>query len=609
MTEPQKAQPTAFQRYRRLWPFFKPARGVALLGIIAGVAFAGLSGVGLPTMLKYVLPIFFGKENEAHPKVIEYGRQWFGENYQEPLLLVACLALPVLFLLRGLAAMANRYWTNEAGFIFLEHLRLAVFSRLQQLPLAFFQRHKSGDLVSRLVSDCEQLKKLVLVISNDLIKQPLTMIGSAYFLIKLSIEERSAMVTMIALAGVPICVVPIRIITRRLIKRSRAVAAQSGQLAATVTETLQSPLEVQAYNLQKKQTEAFTERVREILRLSMKTVKYQALLTPTIEFITACGLSLAIYFGVRAGMDFSTFSAMGLALFFAYEPFKKLSNVHSLIKTGQASMERLEEILDAEDTVPNPAQPKPLPSAPGEITFEKVSFFYPNRTGESPPALADVNLKIHRNDIVALVGASGAGKSTFTLLISRFFDPTSGRVLAGGTDLRDLDKNALRSQIAIVPQMPVLFNASVADNIRVGRENATDAEVQAAAQQAFIHEFVTGLPQGYDTMVGERGALLSGGQRQRIAIARAFLKDAPMLILDEATSALDSESEAKIHDALTKLVAGRTTLMIAHHFRSLSLANRILVFEEGRITGDGTPEELAQSHPVYRRMCELQRLE
>lgn len=599
---------SSFRRYRRLLPFVKPARWHILGGLLAGLAFAALSGLGLPVMLKYVLPIFFGRPEDASPEVIRAARYLFGDNYNEPLLLLSCVSLPLLFLVRGFCAFANRYLINRAGFVFLEQLRLAVFARLQELPLAFFQRHKSGDLVARLVSDCEQLKTLVLNVSNDLIKQPFMMLAAVGFLIFLSITERSALFTLIALGGVPVCVVPIRIVTRRLIKRSRMVARQSGELASTLTEALQSPLEIQAYNLQQSQSERFAARVKAILRLSMKTVKYQALLSPTIEFISACGFALAIYFGVRTGMDFATFSSMGIALFLAYEPFKKLSNMHSLIKAGQASLERLEEILNAEDTVPNPKNPRPLPESPGEIAFENVSFSYPNRSGEAPPALADVNVRIHRNDIVALVGASGAGKSTFTLLISRFYDPTAGRVTLSGVDLREADKTALRQRIAIVPQMPVLFNASIADNIRVGRAGASDQEVQAAARQAFVHDFVKGLPQGYETMVGERGALLSGGQRQRIAIARAFLKDAPILALDEATSALDSESEAMIHDALRKLVQGRTTLMIAHRFSSISLATRVLVFEEGRITGDDAPATLARTHPVYRRMCELQRL-
>lgn len=604
----QSAGAPTLKRYRRLLPFIKPARWHILGGLLSGIAFAALSGLGLPFMLKYVLPIFFGKPEDASPEVVIVAWYLFGDNYHQPLLLLSCISLPLIFLLRGFFALTNRYLINYGGFVFLEQLRLAVFARLQALPLAFFHRHKSGDLVTRLVSDCEQLKTLALNVSNDLVRQPFMMLAAGGYLVFLSITERSALFTLVALAGVPVCVMPIRVVTRRLIKRSRMVVRQSGELASTLTEALQSPLEIQAYNLQQSQYERFAARVKAILRLSMKTVKYQSLLSPTIEFISACGFAVAIFFGVRTGMDFATFSSMGIALFLAYEPFKKLSNMHSLIKAGQASLERLEEILDAEDTVPNPRQPRALPESPAEIAFEHVSFSYPNRTVDAPPALAGVHLRIHRGDIVALVGASGAGKSTFTLLISRFFDPTAGRVMLGGVDLREADKTALRQKIAIVPQMPVLFNASIADNIRVGREGASDEAVRAAARQAFVHDFVSGLPQGYETLVGERGALLSGGQRQRIALARAFLKDAPILILDEATSALDSESEAMIHDALRKLVQGRTTLMIAHRFSSISLASRVLVFEEGRITGDGPPAELAQSHPVYRRMSELQRL-
>jgi ABC-type multidrug transport system fused ATPase/permease subunit len=219
-----------------------------------------------------------------------------------------------------------------------------------------------------------------------------------------------------------------------------------------------------------------------------------------------------------------------------------------------------------------------------------------------------VNVRIRPGEVVALVGPSGAGKSTFIALLPRFYDPTAGRVTLGGVDLRQADKAALRDRIALVPQMPVLFNATIAENIRVGRLTATDAEVRVAAQKAYVADFIATLPQGYDTIVGERGASLSGGQRQRIAIARAFLKDAPILILDEATSALDSESEAKVQQALTELVQGRTTFMIAHRFSSISLATRILVFEDGRITGDGSPQELSRTHAAFRRMTELQQL-
>jgi subfamily B ATP-binding cassette protein MsbA len=310
-------------------------------------------------------------------------------------------------------------------------------------------------------------------------------------------------------------------------------------------------------------------------------------------------------------MSFKVFAAMGAALFMSYEPFKKLSILHAVWKIGAASFERLEQVLDAEDTVPQPAQPVALPVGSSEIVFENVGFTYqPRETGDQPSAaLMDVNVRFQPGEVVALVGKSGAGKSTFVALIPRFYDPTSGRVTLGGVDVHQADKTALRDRVALVPQMPVLFNASIAENIRVGRLNATDEEVRAAARKAFVADFIETLPQGYDTVVGERGAALSGGQRQRIAIARAFLKNAPILILDEATSALDSESEQKVQQALQELVQGRTTFMIAHRFSSTSLATRILFFEEGRITGDGTSEELKRTHDGFRRMVELQQLD
>jgi subfamily B ATP-binding cassette protein MsbA len=576
--------------------------------LLAGVAFAVLSGVGLPAMVHTVLPIFFGHEEEASPKVVAVARALFGEDYQGKLLLVACFGLPVIFLLRGVCAFFNRYLVNRGGFLFLEGLRQQVFARLQELPLSFYQQHKSGDLVSRLVNDTEQLRTLVINLSNDIVKQPLVLVAAVGYLCYHSIVERNALFAIVALLSVPLCVIPIRLITRRLVKRAKAVARQSGDLAAVVTEALQSPLEIQAYNLQPQQNQRFRARVREILRLSMKTVKYQAVIAPVIEFVSACGFMAALYFGVRSGIDFATFSALGVALFMAYEPAKKLSGLHAMIKARMASLERLEQVLDAEDTVASPPFPRPLPRETGAIRFENVSFVYPTRTTNGPPALSNIEVTIHPGETVALVGASGAGKSTFALLLPRFYDPTNGRVCLGGVDLRELDKAALRSRIAIVPQTPALFNTTIAENIRLGRADATDAEVRAAAEQACAAEFIATLPQGFDTPVGERGATVSGGQRQRIAIARAFLKDAPILILDEATSALDSASEVMVRQALEQLMRGRTTVMIAHRFSSIAFAERVLLFQEGRIIGDGSPASLRKTNAAYGRMCELQRL-
>ncbi len=596
--------------FRRFYRHLKPARWPFIGGVLAGALYAASSGAGLPVMLKVLLPVFFNRESEASPVVVETARRLFGDAYQDKLLLVACLGLPLIFVLRGIGAYFNRYLVNKAGFIVLDGIRNEVFARLQSLPVAFYQKHKSGDLVARVLQDTEQLKNVVVNVSSDIIKQPLTLVSALGYLAYESVTNRSALFALIAILSVPLCVVPIRLAAKKLFKRAAQMTARNGELAAFLTEALQSPQEIQAYNLQPSLREKFAVRIREIFRLALKTIKYQSMVSPAIEVISACGFVAALYFGVRQGMDYATFSALAIALYMAYEPAKKLSNIHAIIKIGQASLHRLEMILDAPDTVPSPAAPKPLPAGPAELTLHDVGFSYAatEDNPETVAALAGVELTVRPGETVALVGASGAGKSTFVSLIPRFFDPTAGRVTLGGVDLRDADKAALRDRIALVPQMPVLFNATLADNIRVGRPGATDEQVRAAARAAHIADFIESLPDGYDTMVGERGTTLSGGQRQRIAIARAFLKDAPILILDEATSALDSESEAQIQQALEQLVRGRMTFMIAHRFSSIRSATRILVFEAGRVIADGSHAALYETSPQYRELYDRQSL-
>lgn len=609
----QSSNASASRRYRRLLRYMQPARWHFIGGVLAGLAFAAISGFGLPMMLYTVAPVIFNDpsaQNSQTEVVIKWAQRLFGEHYRGQLLLVACLGLPVIFFFRGLTAFLNRYWLNHAGFQLLETLRTEVFRRLQELPLAFYHRHKSGDLTARLMTDTEQLKNVVVMMSTDALKQPFTLIGSLSFLLYLAITNRSALFVLITLASIPLCIVPIRIIARRLIKKSRQLTAETGELNAIVIEGLQSPMEIQAYNLQPQLSARFAASVRKIFRLSMKTVKYQAFVNPVIEFLSACGFMAALYFGFTNGMEFKVFLAMGAALFMAYEPVKKLSILNAVWKMGAASLERLEQVLDAEDTVPQPAQPLPLPTTHQEIAFEQVGFAYPLRATDRAPvaALREIEVRFQPGEVVALVGPSGAGKSTFISLIPRFYDPTTGRVTLGGVDLRTVDKNELRKRMALVPQTPGLFNASIAENIRAGKLTASDAEVREAARKAFAADFIEALPQGYNTVVGERGTTVSGGQRQRIAIARAFLKDAPILILDEATNALDSESEQKVQQALQELVQGRTTFMVAHRFSSLNLATRVLVFENGRITGDGSPAELGRTHQIFQHMLELQQL-
>ena len=610
MTSSPATPPSSVRGFRRFYRHLKPARWPFVGGLLAGALYAASTGAGMPVMIKVLFPVFFNQEDEASPVVIATAQRFFGDAYQEKLLLVACLGLPLIFVIRGLGAYFNRYLINKAGFIVLDGLRREVFARLMHLPVAFYQQHSSGDLVARLLQDSERLKTVVVNVSSDIIKQPLTLVSAIGYLVWLAIRDESALFAIIALISVPLCVVPIRIAAKKLFKRSRQVAAMSGEISAIATEALQSPQEIQAYNLQGRFTDTFSGRIRDLFRVSLKTIKYQSFVSPVIEVISACGLVAALYFGVRQGMDFATFSSMAIALYFAYEPVKKISGLHAMIKIGGASLERLETVLDAVDTVPSPENAVPLPDSDAPLCFDNVGFHYAARgtDGAQTAALNDVTLTVQPGETVALVGANGAGKSTFISLIARFYDPTSGRVTLGGVDLRDADKTELRNRIALVPQTPALFNTTLAENIRFGRPDATDAEVRAAAQKANIDGFIRDLPDGYETLVGERGASLSGGQRQRVAIARAFLKDAPILILDEATSALDSESESQIQAALDQLVRGRTTFMIAHRFSSIRSATRILVFDAGRIVADGSHAEVYAASGHYRELYDRQSL-
>jgi ATP-binding cassette, subfamily B, bacterial MsbA len=615
-TAPRSADPvpSGIRRYRRHFHHLRPARWHLAGGLLAGGVFALSTGAGIPVALKYLIPILFNETKEIDQEFLAFVQRHLGENYFDHLLLIACIGLPLVFIVRGVAAMFNRYLINQSGLIILENIRLEAYERLLSLPLAFYQRNKAGDLNARLMSDTEKLRNVIVNAGGEIVKQPLTLVFSAGTLVYLCIKDRSAVFALVAMLSVPLCVVPIRLAARQLVKRSRQLAEKGGALGSVAIETLQSPLEIQAYNLQKRQKDLFGAGVREIFRLTLKTVKYQAVVNPVIEIVSVCGFVAALYFGTRQGMSYGTFTGLAAALYFSYEPLKKLSGIHALMKTGEVSLDRLEYILDAVDTVPQPAEPRPLPAGPLELCFENVRFAYAPRPGETtrpsgvPAALVDLSLRAAPGETIALVGASGAGKSTFVTLVPRFYDPSSGRLTLGGVDLRDLDKTTLRDQVAVVPQQPLLFNASFADNIRMGRLSATDAEVEQAARRAHAHDFIAAQPLGYATMVGERGNTLSGGQRQRIAIARAFLKDAPILVLDEATSALDSESEAAIQEALRELVRGRLTFMIAHRFSSIRHATRILVFERGRIIADGPHEALYVSSPVYRELYDRQML-
>ncbi|NIP97711.1 MAG: ABC transporter ATP-binding protein [Akkermansiaceae bacterium] len=399
----------------------------------------------------------------------------------------------------------------------------------------------------------------------------------------------------------PLCILPIRVITRRLKKRARKLQSEVGDVAAYVTDNLQAPREIRAFNLEEQQVDGLRGKIASLLKWQMKVIKYEKTASPLVEIVAAFGIAATVIYAGRVNIQLETMIPLLMALYVCYEPVKRLSGLATRWKRMEASLERIEDLLHIEPEVEDPEDPVELAEVRGAVSFEHVSFAY-----EEEDILREVEVEIGPGEVVGIVGPSGAGKTTFVNLLLRFYDTTRGTVKIDGHDVRKVRQAALRQAIAFVPQEPLLFNATARDNILVGRPDAGEDEIIEAARRARAHDFITAMEGGYDTMMGEKGTRLSGGQRQRIALARAFLKNAPILVLDEGTSALDSENEALIQEELMGYVQGKTVFIIAHRFATLEIVDRILVFHQGNLVGDGSNEELLERCSLYRDLRELQ---
>ncbi|MEI6107190.1 MAG: ABC transporter ATP-binding protein [Opitutae bacterium] len=575
---------------RRFQPYFrylKSNRSTLGAAVFYGLLFGATNGLGLPTLIKYVFPVIFDRTGGT----------------PMPLRDVALIAatVPLLFLLRAVSGFLNSYYVQLTGVRILEAVRLDFFRRLQVLPLSFLQKEASGDLLSRGIADSAQLQSTLTLMANDGVKQPMALLGALGFLVWQAFTTDGALTVLVCLAVVPLTVLPVHYVGKKVVKRAQQVQNQLGDISAHLNENLSAAREVRAYGLEERETERFGRATSQLVIAQMKIVKYAQALTPTIELLSAFGIAATLIFAYSAGVKLETFLAIISALYLCYEPIKKIGYLNSEMNRGAASLERLEYVLHAPLSIADPAQPAKVTRLRGDIAFGQVTFSY----GQTP-ALKDVNVSIPAGTICALVGPSGAGKSTFANLVPRFYEVASGSVTIDGLDVRAMAVADLRRNIALVSQEPVLFNDTIYNNLALGLVGASHDAIMQAAQAAHAHEFIVKLPQGYDTMVGERGSLLSGGQKQRIAIARAFLRNAPILILDEATSALDSDSEAAVQDALRHLVVGKTVLIIAHRFSTIRDASMILVFNQGRIDAQGTHAALHAGNALYRSLYDRQ---
>lgn len=549
--------------------------------MVAAIFYGVASGAGLPLLNTTALPMIF-QDPEKMAKVPAWYRNFsyslFGNDVAK-LTLFSCISLPLIFLLRGLGGYFSSFWMSEVGIRGVEGFRKHVFNRLLEQPLQFFQTQASGDLLSRVIADTGALQGAVVKTAGDLVKQPIVLVSALAYLVVQAMEKEGVFFALIGGLSIPLLVFPIRVLGKRLKKRSAALQAKAGEMSGMASEVITNPLEVRAYNLEGRFGSLFGTIAGDWRKLELKLIRYSQILSPLVEVVATIGFAFSLYLGAKKGMGLDDFIGMATALFMAYEPVKKLGALHGILESAKAAMARISVILEADDLVPEPANPILPAEAKGEIVFDDVRFAY----GEEE-VLKGVSVTVKSGETVALIGESGGGKTTFASLIPRFYEVTSGAILIDGVDVKNYPTKELRNRIALVPQMPVLFRGTIRENILMGRPEASDDEVQAAAKRAFAHAFIQKQELGYDTIVSEKGSSLSGGQRQRIAIARAFLKDAPILILDEATSALDSESEAQVQQAIAELAKGRTTLMITHRASTRDFADRALFFEKGRVS-------------------------
>ena len=570
---------------RALWPFVRQHAGLFAAWLCA-LALASAATLSFPVAFKQMIDGGFHS----------------GGNIDR-----VFLAVFIVVLVLAIASAARFYFVSLLGERVVADLRRQLYGHLVGLDAEFHDRTRSGELVSRLSADSELLRSVVGSSMSVALRSSITVIGSIVMLF-----VTSPKLAAYALVGIPLAVLPIVLGARRLEKASRASQDRVADANTLASETLGAVRTVQAHAREPYELKRFGDAVSVAVETARKRIRAQSLVTATVITLVFGAVVLVLWSGAHdvIGGRMTT-GELGQFVFYALiggGSVGALAEVWNELQRAAGGMGRIAELLNETPTIRAPASPRRLPApVKGEIRFDNVSFHYPSRP--DLPALDDFNLTVNPGETVALVGPSGAGKSTVFSMLLRFHDAQSGSVRIDGVDLRDLDPAHLREHIALVPQQPTIFAASAAENIRYGKLDATDAELHAAAEAAEADDFIRELPGGFESQLGERGARLSGGQQQRIAIARALLKDAPILLLDEATSALDAQSERAVQHALERLMAGRTTLVIAHRLATVLKADRIVVMDRGRIVAQGTHAELLAQDGLYAELARLQFLD
>jgi subfamily B ATP-binding cassette protein MsbA len=580
--------------YRRLFRYLRPYKRRFVAALLAMAVYGATDGA-VPYLLKRILDDVFGSQNLFMLKAL-------------------VVAIVVFAVVRGVFGFLEKYLEATVGLFVVQDMRNEINWKLLSLPRSFFDKHTTGNLISRVTNDTLLVRSALTDAAASLLRDVIrvvALLAVAFYL--------DATLALIAFVAFPLGLMPVLKFGKKVRKLSRMGQNQFGGLTSLLQETIIGHNVVAAFGREDYEQERFKAENGKFTQIFTKAEKYGALSGPTNEVLASLAIAgiilyggLSVINGVRTQGDFVAFIT---ALFLLYEPLKKISRINNTIQTGVSAAERIFEILDTESDIVDSLEAKPLSVRAPQISYEGVWFAYPRETEGLEGAFSEdsvqwavrnISLEIKAGEMVALVGMSGGGKSTVVNLLPRFYDPQRGAIRINGTDIRELTLASLRQHIALVNQHTFLFNDTVFNNIAYGRTGASLDEVKRVASAANADIFISRLPEGYNTVVGEQGLMLSGGERARIAIARALLKDAPILILDEATASLDSESEGLVQEAVDRLMRGRTTLVIAHRLATIRNADKIAVVVHGRLVELGTHDELYAAGGEYAKLYRLQ---
>lgn len=521
-------------------------------------------------------------------------------NKDTTMLKIIPLVVVLIYLLRGLGMYGQDYLMNYVGENVIKDLRNDLYNRIQDLPIAFFHKEQTGVLMSRITNDVNIIKAMVSTAVTGSLKDSFTILGLTFV-----IFYRDWKMALFAFVVLPIAFFPVVEFGRRVRRISTGCQEAMADLNAFLHETLAGNKIVKAFGMESYEKKRFFNKTLDLFKLEMKAVIARSLSSPIMEFLGGLGIAFIIWYGgykvITGSSTAGTFFSFMAAVLMLYDPVKKLSGLNNAVQQGLAAADRVFDIMEMESDIKERKDPVTIKRGPHRVTFENVFFKY-----DDVMVLKDINLDVKDGEVLALVGMSGGGKTSLVNLVPRFYDVTRGTIRIDEIDIRDVSISSLRDQMGIVTQEPILFNDSIRNNIAYGNRNATDKEIIKAAEAAYAYDFIQNFPNKFDTNIGELGGRLSGGEKQRICIARALLKDAPILILDEATSSLDAEAEMLVQKALENLMKGRTTFVIAHRLSTIDYADRIVVIVNGRVEEEGKQEELISMQGEFFKLYQMQ---